>query len=387
MKVISDRDALLEAINLASGVVASRTPKPQLTCVHLEASTEKGVGRLRIRATDAEVSLTLSSERVDVESAGACLIPADKVRAIVQAEDNEASLSLEAGTTECLIKGQDARFTVFGYAPNDFPDMPTFGQIASGSVTKPKALFTLPAGTLGGLIGRTVFAVARETSRYAINGVLIKLSGKSLEMVATDGRRLAKSEAKLSEPAEETTVCIVPTKALNLLQRLAGDPDEPLHVAVTDQQAVFAFGDADDPRATLATSLVEGTFPPYEEVIPKNQSIKAVFDKDVLGSAVKRAALLTNEESRGVMMAFSASSKKLRLSSRAPEMGESTIDVDLAAYTGDDVEIGFNPAFITDALKVIADNEVAIELAASNKPGLIRTGNEFVYVVMPVNLS
>lgn len=387
MKAVCDRNALLDAINLASGVVASRTPKPQLTCVHLEAAKPEAAGRLLVRATDAEVSLTLATERVDVESEGACLIPADKLRAIVQAEDAEPTLTLNASTTECVISGADARFTVFGYAPTDFPEIPSYADLAAGTSTKPKALFTLPAGSITSVVSKTIFAVARETSRYAINGVLLKRDGKKLEMVATDGRRLAKSEAKLSEAADEPTVCIIPTKALNLLLRLAGDPDESMHIAITDRQAIFALGDADDPRATLATSLVEGTFPPYEDVIPKSQSIKAVFDKDVLGSAVKRAALLTNEESRGVLMAFSGTEKQLELTSRAPEMGESAIRVDIPAYEGNDIQIGFNPNFVTDALKIIQENEVTIELDAANKPGLIRSGSEFVYVVMPVNLN
>ena len=163
---------------------------------------------------------------------------------------------------------------------------------------------------------------------------------------------------------------------------------EPITVAITDNQAVIAFGeDPTDSRAVLATNLVEGTFPPYDDVIPKDQSIKVTFNRDVLASAVKRAALLTNEESRGVRMAFTGKDKALELSSRAPEMGEATINIDLSAYDGDDIEIGFNPAFITDALKVIHDPEIMIELKASNKPGLFKAGSDFLYVVMPVNLS
>src|SRR5204862_7118020 len=123
------------------------------------------------------------------------------------------------------------------------------------------------------------------------------------------------------------------------------DPEENGQVAVTDNQIFFQFGtEKDGGRALLSSNLVEGTFPPYEEVIPKDQDKKIVFDRDVLSSAVRRAALLTNEESRGVRLQFKGKSKQLELSSRAPEVGESHINVDIASYEGEDVEIGFNPA-------------------------------------------
>ncbi|RMH11341.1 MAG: DNA polymerase III subunit beta [Planctomycetota bacterium] len=239
------------------------------------------------------------------------------------------------------------------------------------------------------LISRTIFATARENSRYAINGVLCKREDKKLELVATDGRRLALARDNVVESTESGPVsCIIPTKALSLLMKLAEDPDEPLNIAITDNQAVFAFGPLDDrSRAVLATNLVEGTFPPYEDVIPKDLDIKVGFDRDVLSSAVRRAALLTNEESRGVRMAFHAADKQVELSSRAPEMGEARVTVDLSSFEGDEIEIGFNPAFLTDALRVIEQPEVIMELKGPNKPGLFRSGSDFLYVVMPVTLS
>jgi DNA polymerase-3 subunit beta len=137
----------------------------------------------------------------------------------------------------------------------------------------------------------------------------------------------------------------------------------------------------------LACNLVEGSFPPYEDVIPRDQDKRATFTIGALGSAVRRAALLTNEESRGVRLAFAADDRSLTLSSRAPEMGEAEINVEIDEYDGEDIEIGFNPAFITDALKILDNDQVIIEMKAPNKPGLIKSGSDFVYVVMPVNLQ
>lgn len=391
MKVICDRGALLDAINLVSGVVAARTPRPQLQCVKLSARKSGKASELTLSATDAEVSLRLQTAQVDVQEAGEALIPAHDLRGIVSAEEGEATLTIETEDDACRISGQDAKFKVFGYPPAEFPPIPDFERIASGkdANAKAKAVITHPAGLLSLMIARTLFATARENSRYAINGVLFRREGKKLEMVATDGRRLALCRQNTTGDKDATNIsCIIPTKALGLLLKLIEDPEGQVQIAITDNQVLFSVGGEEGgAKAILTSNLVEGTFPPYEEVIPKDQDKKVIFDRDVLSSAVRRAALLTNEESRGVRMKFSGGDKQVVVSSRAPEKGEATIDVPLSSYEGTDIEIGFNPTFISDALKVIVDPQVVLELKAPNKPGLVKSGTDFMYVVMPVNLQ
>ncbi|MEQ9208113.1 MAG: DNA polymerase III subunit beta [Phycisphaerales bacterium] len=389
MKVICERAALLEAVNQVSGVVASRSPRPQLTCIKLTATNDAQGAELTLSGTDAEIALSVRIGRVEVEREGSLLVPADKLRQIVSAEDNEPTLTIEASGETTHIRGADAHFQLHGFDAADFPQLADYKGVSEGSSASPaaKSIFALPAGTLDTLIARTLFAAARENSRYAINGVLLVRDGKKLDLIATDGRRLAKSHATIDSKGDPAQ-CILPSKALSMIQKMTADENELVHIAVTDNQAVIVFGeDPTDARATLSTNLVEGTFPPYEDVIPKDQDIKVSFKREILASAVKRAALLTNEESRGVRLAFNGGEKSLELSSRAPEMGEATINVELSSYDGDDIEIGFNPAFITDALKVITDAEVMIELKSGNKPGLFKAGSDFLYVVMPVNLS
>lgn len=393
MKVICDRGALLDAVNLVSGVVAARTPRPQLQCVKLTAQKTGKASELALAATDAEVSLRLRTAQVDVQEPGEALIPAHDLRAIVSAEEGDSTLTISTEDDACLITGQDAKFKVYGYPPTEFPPIPEFEKVIAGKdpALKAKAVISHRAGDLSTMVQRTLFATARETSRYAINGVLLKRDGKRLEMVATDGRRLALCRQSITggEKDAPTITCIIPTKALSLLQKLIDDPEAPVQIAITDSQVLFSIGSADDggARAVLTSNLVEGTFPPYEEVIPRDQDKKVVFDRDVLSSAVRRAALLTNEESRGVRMKFSSADKQVEVSSRAPEKGEAHIDVPVSSYEGQDIEIGFNPSFISDALKVIVDPQVILELKAPNKPGLVKSGNDFLYVVMPVNLQ
>lgn len=393
MKVICDRAALMAAINTVSRAVAARTPRVQLTCVKLSAvKGAKGGGELLLAGTDAEISMSLTLAQVDVQRAGDALIPADKLRQIVAAEENEPTLTIEVSQDACHIRGADAHFKLLGYPPAEFPPIPDHAAVIAGKDgDQARAIFTLQAGDLRGLVERTLFATARENTRYAINGVLLKRDGKRIEMVATDGRRLALCRGVVASDEKEAKAvsCIVPTKALNVLRDLVRDPEEIVRIAITATQVHFAFGGDGKapPRAVLVSNLVEGAFPPYEEVIPRDNDRKVVFDRDVVRSAVGRAALLTNDDSRGVRMKFSGSGQSLELSSRAPEMGEAEIKVDLSKYEGEDLEIGFNPTFLTEALKVIPENEIIMELKAPNRPGLVKAGNDFLYVVMPVNVT
>lgn len=369
MKVICDRSALLDAVNVVGGVVLARTPTPVLRCIKLSAAD----GLLTLAATDLEVSLRMGVEQVDIQEDGEALIPADKLGQIVRLCD-DPTLTIESKDHTITIRGADSDFKIFGYDPKEFPAVREFDGDVDCEVN---------AGILHTLISQTLFAAASEHSRYAINGVLFERNGKKLRLVATDGRRLALAQNECNTGAGDSS-CIVPTKALKLMIKLVDDPETAVRIAIDENQVVFAVGDGPD-RAVLASNLVEGAFPPFEDVIPKDQDKRVSFRADTLSSAVKRAALLTNEESKGVRLSFTED--KLTLTSRAPEMGEAKIEVELKEYEGEPVEIGFNPGFITDALNVVNVDEVTIELKAPNKPGVLRTGQTFTYVIMPVNLQ
>ena len=368
MKVICDRGALVEALNLVTGVVNVRTPKPVLACVKLTAEGTT----LTLTATDGDTDLTLATARVEVQEPGVALVPVDKLTAIVR-ESIDATLTLSVEQDVATITGQDSRFKVFGFPAGDFPSVGTFSGDAD---------FEVQAGDLHRLIALTIFATARENSRYAINGVLFEREGNKLAVVATDGHRLAlaRGSCKATKGDGKTAQAIVPTKALNLLLRLFSDGEQVVRVKIADSHMLFATDDA-----TLSSKLVEGNFPPYKDVIPKDQDRKATLATDVLISALRRAALLTNEESRGVRLAFSG--EGVTLTSRAPEMGEAEVNAAVAEYAGEPIDIGFNPAYLLDALKVIDEDKVTLEMKAANKPSILKTTNNFLYVVMPVNLQ
>lgn len=367
MKVICNRGALLEALMVAGNVVAARTPKPVLQCVKLTAHENY----LTVAATDLEVAIRFTNHQVQIEQQGEALVPADKIRDIVR-ESVDDTLAIDVTKDSAQIRGQDSLFKIFTQAPSDFPPVPDF---------EGEAQLEVAGGLLKQLIGQTIFATQKDATRYAFNGVLFAIKGKKLALVSTDGRRLAMANGDLiSDKLDKDGVkVIVPTKALNLLEKLITDPEEAVGMQVRENQVMFHTS-----TATLTTNLVEGQFPPYDDVIPKDaDKMMTAGTADFLG-AIKRAALLTTEESKGVKLQFNK--KGLILSSRSPESGEATVTFP-CKYEGADMEIGFNPNFLTDALRVVDSDDISLELTAPNRPGLLKGGPNFLYVIMPVNLQ
>ncbi len=373
MKAICNRGALLDALNVVGQAVQARTPKPVLQCVKLTCADE----RLTLAATDMEIAVRYTDPQVQIESDGETLLPADKLRDIVR-ESIDDTLSIELKGEQCLIKGADSRFTVYTQNPADFPAVPDF---------EGEADFEIPGGLLKRLIGKTLFAAAREGTRYAFNGVLTTLRDGRVLMVSTDGRRLAQAVGEVSvtgkrKPAKgekDGPRAIVPTKALQLVDKLVDDPEEMVKVQIRPNQIIFATA-----AATLTSNLVEGQFPPFEDVIPKDSDKKMTASCGDLMSAVRRSSLLTTEESKGVRMHFTKDG--LKLTSRSAEAGEAEVNF-ACRYEGADLEIGFNPHFLVEALKVTDTDEISFELSAPNRPGLLRGGEDFLYVIMPVNLQ
>lgn len=368
MKLICNRGALLEALNVTGNVVNPRSPKEVLKCVKVTAAED----RLTLAATDLEVAIRYTDAQIQVEKPGETLLPADKFRDIVR-ESIDDTLSLELVGEQAHIKGNDSHFKIYTQSAGEFPPVPDFQGEPDVEIN---------GGQFKQLIGQTLFAAARESTRYAFNGVLMVIKQKKMNLVATDGRRLALARgepSKIAKSEKELIQPIIPTKALNLVEKLVSDPAESVGIQLRANQIFFSTA-----NATLTSNLVEGQFPPYEDVLPKESDKKMTAGTADFLSAIKRAALLTTEDSKGVRMTFNK--KGLVLSSRSPESGEATVNFP-CKYEGGDVEIGFNPTFLTDALRVVDTDEIALELTAANRPGLLKGGPNFSYVIMPVNLQ
>jgi DNA polymerase-3 subunit beta len=365
MHVIVSRTALLEVLTAASTVVASRTTKDVLRCVRL---TTVGDGLL-ICATDLEVGLRGVVRQVEIKEPGDALVPADKLVQIVR-ESVDETLAIETEEEKCHIRGEDSHFEIFGQDPGEFPPVPDM---------EGETEIEVGASVLQTMLERTVFAVAKENTRYAINGVLWEKRGQKLSMVATDGRRLAWATGSMEKAGGGDEEHIVPVKTVSVLQRVLAHTNEAVAIQLRENQIV-----ARSDTYVVSSALVEGHFPQYREVVPKDNDRKVEINTQELLSGIRRAALLTSEQSKGVRLCFTDG--RLVLSSRAPEQGEATVSMTVD-YSGPALEIGFNPLFLQEALRIIDTPTVTIELKDTNRPGIIRAGDSFLYVVMPVSLS
>ncbi|MEI7767367.1 MAG: DNA polymerase III subunit beta [Phycisphaerae bacterium] len=370
MKIIVNRVALLQALQMAASIAQPRTPKPVLGCVKLAA-----VGKeLIVTATDMELALQYAITQVDIKAPGMALLNATKLLEIVNNSPDE-TLAINTKEEKTDITGEDSQYRLLGFNPEEAPPISSFEGTPD---------FVLAAGNLKKLLDRSRFAAAREVTRYAINGVLVERKGKKICLVATDGHRLAQTRDELESAEGRDLSAVIPIKAINLIERLLTDPEQNVALQFKENKVFAQITSELGVAATMSSTLVEGTFPPYNDVIPKDCDKKAVLDREKFQSAVRRAATLSNEESKGVRLGFAPG--KLSISSRTAEVGEANIDL-AADYNGEAVDMGFNPAYILDALKVGDETTVIFEFKSPNKPGLIKIGPNFQYVVMPVTLN
>jgi DNA polymerase-3 subunit beta len=365
MKCICDRSALNEALSATAGVAAARTPKPILQCIRLSAERDE----LVLTAYDQEVGLRCRVKQVEISKPGEVLVSGDRLALIVR-ESQDETLAFETDGELLHVRGSDSHFQIVGQNVREFPPVPDM---------EGEPDFTIKVGHLREAIERTIFAAARENTRYAINGVLWQQSGKKLQLVATDGRRLALSSASLEKASGEDASAIIPLKPLNLLTRLHFSADDLLDVRLLPNQIIMR-----SDRATISSVLVEGRFPKWEDVVPHDLDKRLTLPTTKLLSGVTRAALLASVESKGIKVHLDQN--KMVLSSRSAEQGEATVQLEVPDYSGGEVTIGFNPEFLRDALKV-CEETVTLELKEGAKPAVVSSGPRFKYVVMPVNLS
>ncbi|HOK66894.1 MAG TPA: DNA polymerase III subunit beta [Anaerohalosphaeraceae bacterium] len=365
MKLNLNRLAFQEALSLAGTVIPRSTPKPILQCVRIR--TDKG--RVFLSATDLEVGIVCQIGQVEIAEEGEAVVPAEKVSAIVRETADETILLEEAESTLHLT-ASDSKYTIYGHDSRQYPSVPEFPG---------KADLEVPLALLKESIQQTLFAAAKESTRYALNGVLWEIAGKKLNLVATDGRRLARSVIALQKAAKSPDgKIIVPSKTMALLERLPSDTESVVAVSFSENRI-----SASCANVTLSSTLVEGNFPKYEDIIPKDYEKKVVLNTASALSAVKRAALLSSEDSKGIKISLQKG--KMLFSSRAPETGDAQIEM-AVEYDGPSIEIGFNPQFLLDAIRVLSADTFELHLGEPDRPGLIKSGNNFLYIVMPVNL-
>ncbi|MGD0091858.1 MAG: DNA polymerase III subunit beta, partial [Planctomycetota bacterium] len=343
MKVVVKREPLTAALTAAAAVVPQRGARPSLKNALLKGDAD---GNLEVQATDMEVGLRYHIKAESIEAPVAVCLPCITLSGLLR-ECTEEVVSLETtGAKGILTVGRD-RFELLGQESSDFPEIPGLGEGPA---------LALPPAELAKMIDRTVFAAAREQGRYAINGVYMQCKDKVLEVVATDGRRLAFCKRKMKTAGALEEGVIVPIKMMQEMRKLCetAPKDEEIQLAVRGRAVVVS-----NSVETLSSLLVEGIFPKYQQVIPKDCDKEVNFKREAMLQALRKAAFLTSDETRTVMLKISPGT--CLIEARSPDKGEAAVTVEIE-YTGPEIAIGFNPMYIQDALRVLVAETSRLEL-------------------------
>jgi DNA polymerase-3 subunit beta len=358
----ADRRELLEALSHVASIVPAKSPKPILQNVMLTAMENQ----LQLAATDLDVSISYNMDRVEVHRPGKVVVYAHKLLSIIQ-ELTAQHVDFEVVENMLRVDADKSTFRIVLDEASEFPTLPEFPE---------KDEFKVPKDVFATMIKRTEFAAAREQARYSFNGILFHFAKSKLDLVATDGKRLAWARAKVSNRKKIDVNVIVPAKGFSLLSKVVRDDDEKIGLNVTDNQIL-----ARTKRAQVACRLIEGQFPSYEEVVPKDCDKAFTFSVDELLSKLRQSHIMTDQESRAVRFTFEPN--LLRFSSQAVNVGESKIEMAID-YGGEEFEVAFNPEYLIEPLKILGEETIVLKLKDQDTPGVLEAGDSYVYIVMPI---
>jgi DNA polymerase III subunit beta len=366
MKISIARSELLEALSTVSKGMSARSTLPILSGVLISA----GEGEISLQATDLEISIRHTAPAL-IEQEGQIVVPGKLLMDIVRSLP-EAAVTIETEGETAHIRCQHSSFTVKTLKPSDFPKFP--------EVEVNKSL-SLTSSTLVSMVRQVSKAVSRDETRAILTGILLIIEGPSIKMVATDSYRLAVKETILEETAGEDIEVVIPGKALEEVTRL-GSEAEKVVLGISDNQIVFEFG-----NTVFVTRRIEGTFPNYKQLIPKESETTAVVSGEELTAAVKRVSLMALHNTP-LKLSVNVEDQTLSLSATTQDVGDASEDL-MVKTEGKDVEIAFNHAFLMDGLNSVGTDSVRLEVQSALKPGLLKSVEEegFLYLLMPVRLG
>ena len=373
MRLACLQENLNRGLSVVGRAVATRTTLP--ITQHVLLSTDQS--RLKLAATNLEIA---SSTWVGaaVQEEGAITVPARLLSEFVGSLPRETLLiGTDAQGSSVDVKCARVEAKINGSDPQEFPPIPS---VTEGISTKIEAL------SLRESIHQVVFSAAVDDSRPVLTGVNVEMNGTELRLAAADGFRLSVHTSSLLTPVDEPTTIIVPSRTFLELERLLDQQEGQVDVIVNPQRSQIMFRTKD---VELVSQLIQGTFPPYRQLIPESHSTRIIVGLQDLARATRTAAIFARDGSGIIRLQASpekdGEAAKLVVSSHAEEVGENTGDIE-AIVEGDEAKIAFNSKYLSDALTVIRDEKVAVEISAPSSPGVIRPlgSEQFVHVVMPM---
>jgi DNA polymerase III subunit beta len=361
------QEKILGALQAVSGIVERRHTLPILANVLLRKTGKQ----VELTTSDLEIQVRTTQELGGDEASFNTTVGARKLIDILRSLPADQVVTLSAAQNKLTLQAGKSRFTLQTLPAEDFPlvnESVDFGPV-----------FSVPQKVLRNLVNQVHFAMAVHDIRYYLNGILFIAEGRQLTLVATDGHRLALAQATLDNEVPKQEV-ILPRKTVLELQRLLRDEDTPIEMRFAANQAMFRFSGME-----FVTKLVEGKFPDYNRVIPKNHKNSVIMGRAPLLSSLQRAAILTSEKFKGVRINIEPGSLRIASSNAEQEEAKEELEID---YNGDAIEIGFNVTYLVDALANMGSEMIKLELQDTAASALFTVPDQpgFKYVVMPMRI-
>lgn len=362
------RESLLNPLQSVANIVDKRHTMPILSNVLLE----KHGDALTVLATDVDIQITTRSIVAGGDGDGAVTVAARKFQDILRALPEGSDISLHLEENRLLLRAGRSRYTLQTLPADDFPKIEV--------MDNPRLRITLPQRVLKQKIALVQYAMAAQDIRYYLNGLLFVVNGAEVRLVATDGHRLGFASAQLEQAPGENCEVILPRKTILELARQLQDSDDAVEILLSGNQIVFRFGTIE-----LVSKLIDGRFPDYDRVIPKNHQKQVVMSREQLQRALHRAAILTSDKFKGIRLSFSSNTLKIASSNTEHEEAEEQLEID---YSDSDIDIGFNVTYLLDVLHYMGGDNVQIRFQDSNNSALFQIpgSDEFKYVVMPMRI-
>ena len=359
-----NKQDLLKGLQQTTGVITTKNTLPILSNILIQTRE----GYLELIATDLDVGIITNIAPKVVEE-GAITTPAKKLTDIIK-ELPEAVITITTKKNNTInIECENTFFKITGIPKEEFPKLPN-------PTTKNKIV--LAQNTLKEMLTMTFFAVSHDETRYVLNGILFALKENEIKLVATDGRRLAVVKKATDLPPGLDINAVVPAKAIQEINKAILDEGEAT-IFFDKNQVMFKLN-----NAIIISRLIEGEFPNYEQAIPKQHKDKLLIDKDRFLAAVKRASLLTTPDSQSIRL--DVFKNRAVVSKHSPNIGEAKEELD-CKYTGGEFFIGFNPGYLLEGLRNIKQEQLNIEFSGPEKPAVAKDGDDYLYVVLPMQIA
>ncbi len=374
MKFKINRDHFANGLAQVLNVVGSKATMPILSNVLIEAEKDQ----VSLTTTNLDLGIRCKI-KAEVKETGSVTLPVKRLAGIVRELPN-VDVTFDASPNhQVKLTSGGSTFRIMGIGKEEFPPLPEFGE---------EKAYSLEQGELVAMLKSVAYAQSTDETRYILNGVYFNFKDGKLSLVATDGRRLALMAKDMDVPPESAGAIILPAKTVGELTRLL-DKGEKVKINFNDRRAAFQIATDKDTSGLidhvyLYSKVVEGNYPNYHQVIPKETHQRIKLERELFLQCVHRAALVCSEKANSVKIKLT--SNLLELTAQSPDFGEAHESMAIG-YSGPDLQVAFNPAFLMDPLKALSKDEVFFEVKDEVSPGVFKTLENFVCVIMPVRLS